>query len=558
MPSRLLSFAFALVSLVILGGVGLFFAREFRATRDRQALFAELRAYEERDQPCEGLARVQGLWPTLDSETLPGVKQWQRAYAKRVVGEGDESSQRSLLAAHHDGLLDRTLCEQVRLAHDIGEEHPVLTFLRLTREGADPCAESERLVETLATLGAHRPAMLRTLMNDVGRLRCLQPVVSSAIAAHVLEALGESPTLFDDLDVLRIGAFADAWAPVAAAQASCRAELRGTTSKLFTTLGCTPDQKRRLLPVYELAASATPGATDAAEHGKVWLLWRDEDICDVQPTSGDARLLTVSCARLELRSDLQVAARIESLAYGLVRADVIAGVASYDGASARLVGTDREPPIGSWFAYTRDGRLLGTTRQVRLADLAKQLGEKLPEAPLRAACRQAGARYCYDVDWAQIVQSLGDEAMIFLSRPLPVFLVPLDDKDLTATTASDALGRAPNGNATVHAYPLTGGGLLVAEQQTDGVELRWRATPQDPWHAQSLGRAEGGTAPPAARLVAVFDIDRDGQPELLVERASFRLRGGAKQPDDDTLWLARLENGGRRFAPVSKMVIREY
>lgn len=557
MQSRL-SYLIVLASVAVLGSVGYFFYREFRATDERSSLLTELATYETRDQPCDGLTRARQLWPSLDAQTQPGVKQWRRAFTKRIVGEGDPETLRTVLEAEEAGLVDRALCEQIRLAHDLGEEHPVVTFLRLTREGADPCADGGRLVDTLQALGSHRPAMLHSLMRNVGRLQCLEPTVASALAGRVLGTTSEAPQLFDDLDVARIAAFTDAWAPVLAAQTACHAELRGIQSKLFATIGCTPDQRRRLLPIYDVGPAATPGAPGASQRGRVWLLAQDADLCDVQPITGRTEIVTVDCARLQLRSDVQVATRIETLAYGPVRADVIAGVASYDGASTNLDGTPKEPTLGSWFAYSRDGRLLGTTRQVRLADLAKQLGEKLPEAPLRTACRRAGARYCYDVDWAQVVQSLGDEAMVFLSRPLPVFLAPLEESDETNSLADESLGRARTPGAVVSTYALGDSGRLLIEQQNDAVELRWRTTSKGPWQAQSLGRGEGGTPTPAARVVSVMDIDRDGMPELLIERETFRLRGSDKQPENDIVWLARLESTARRFVPMSKLLVREY
>ena len=211
----------------------------------------------------------------------------------------------------------------------------------------------------------------------------------------------------------------------------------------------------------------------------------------------------------------------------------------------------------SWFAYDRRGQPLGTTAVTSLVELAKITGQDLPEMPLRDFCHDAGAKYCYDVDWTQMVERVDSPAAVFLSRPLDVFL---RQAVLPSAVASrlyrEAFAEAPNTERMVRTFHLVGDGLLLAAVRPDGLQLRWRLGPGGPWFAQSFGADAGGTD--AARLWAVMDLEQDGRPELILQVQGRAERGGTLVDLTDEVHLVRLTGNGDEFTTLTKLTVHEY
>jgi hypothetical protein len=196
---------------------------------------------------------------------------------------------------------------------------------------------------------------------------------------------------------------------------------------------------------------------------------------------------------------------------------------------------------------------------VTLDDLAQRFGEELPPNPLRAFCRQNGAKYCYDVDWAQVVTKLDGEPVVFLSRPLGVFVAQLDAPlDVHEQLFREAFGRPAIEGATTRVYTMGHGGYLIVEGRPAAVEVRWRLRPEDPWKAQGFGTPEGGHSPPSARLLAVLDLEADGKPEILVQRANRAVQDGEVKDVSDEIVFMRLDQTAAKFNSVNQLTVREY
>ena len=141
----------------------------------------------------------------------------------------------------------------------------------------------------------------------------------------------------------------------------------------------------------------------------------------------------------------------------------------------------------------------GATHLVSLEDIARQAREEVPRHPLRVFCKQAGAKYCYDVDWTQLVGKIQGEPEVFLSRPLDVFLrETILPRDTVERLFEAGFGRPPVLGARIRMFSINDGLNLMAEVRPGGVELRWRADEASVWNGQSFGEGEGGKVPPAA------------------------------------------------------------
>ncbi|MBC7794244.1 MAG: hypothetical protein H7Z43_11100, partial [Clostridia bacterium] len=458
-------------------------------------------------------------------------------------------------------LIDRSLCEQIRLVRELGEMHPVLALLRITRAQGDVCDANVPIGEVLAGLSSHRTIMLKALLEDPSKLKCLPQNAMQQIAELALELVREDPRALDELDALRVAAFVSTWSPVAAAQLGCALEARGVESRLGSVISCTADHKNRVLVRYRYR-QPLPGAAGAPSvdaNSDVFLLANREERCDVRPISGPPRMFTVACADLVLSSDVDVAVLMEPLTYGTVRADLIAGVARYIGSSDSISPAKTEPKIGSWFAYNRTGEALGMTEVVTLHDLAERFGERLPANPLRAFCRQGGARFCYDVDWAQVVTKLDGEPVVFLSRPLGVFVSHhgMAD-DVQNQIFEEAFKRPLLRDAAIRVYSLGKGGYLVAEVRPAAIEMRWRLKAEEAWSAQGLGTPEGGQTPPSARLLAVMDLQHDGKPEIIIQRANRAKQNGEVRDISDEILLMALDSHTAKFTSINQLTVREY
>jgi hypothetical protein len=561
MFSRLWTNLVILASLAVLGFVGWTFYAEYHQLSVRTQRLVDLKRIGDEEGPCAGLEAARSLEPVDDFDLQRAVELRRKVYAAGVVGQEDGRGREALLEADSEGLVDRTLCEQIKLVRELGEVHPVLELLRFTRQGGDACEDPAELDSVLAALSSHRQVMLHSLMEQVEQLGCLPAWLASKIGTQVFETLESEPDAMDDLDVLRVAKFLEGWAPVRAAQFACWVQATGQASRLGTTLGCTPYHQRQVLPRYRYAKPipALAGADAGEAGGEVYLLREEGDRCLVRPAGEPPRAFTASCGALTFLSDVQVAVLIESIAYGLARASLIAGVASYDGATGSVRVTREEPELRSWYGYNRDGAPLGLTQEVRLADVASMVGEELPEQPVRSYCTEVGARYCYDVDWTQTVGELDGNAVVFLSRPMRIFLQEARlPADVTVALMAEAFGGPVPAGASLRSYALGNGGYLFAAVAPGSVELRWRLSGDAAWRSQSFGTREGGNAPPAARLLAAFDLRRDGRPELLLQRIDRELRHGDLQDANDSIVLLALDDGGLRFETLNTLTIHEY
>lgn len=560
MLSRLLSRLVILASIATLAGVTFYFMDEYRVLRERERALDRLTSLAADDGPCAALEAIR-QHPAADGDVQQTLQALRGRLVGEVAGNGDASTRRVLLAAEREGILDRGLCEQIRLAQEVGEPHPVLTMLRYTREGGSPCDDEPHLAGVLDGLSSHRSLMLHALMRNVPQLGCLSPGLSEKIGAMAAAAVSEEPRLLDDLDVVRVAGFIGQWAPLEAAQLGCRAEARGEVSAVASTIGCTPEARRRILVRYRTGQVVPPqGAALGLPAGsQVVLLGEAGPFCEVTSASEAGELHTVACSTLQLASDLVIAARIEALSYGRAEADLIAGLGAYGAEDAALRAAGDEPELRSWFGYDREGELVGSAHRVELGAMAAMLGERVPDEPLRAFCRRTGAKYCYDVDWAHVVSRLGGEPVLFLSRPARVFLpqAPLAPEETRARFAV-AFGHEPVGETFGRVYALAGGGELVVNTGGDELALRWRLAGERTWRAQAFGRSEGGDTPPAVRLLAALDVQQDGRPELVIQRATYVVEGGAPQRVADELLFLHLADAGDRFTLLNRLTVHEY
>ncbi|MBI5507396.1 MAG: hypothetical protein HY903_01465 [Deltaproteobacteria bacterium] len=559
--ARLWTNLMMLASLAVLLAVGWYFGREYLAADLRQRELVSLKRIADDEGPCAALERVRALSVDGDVDLQRALSTRRQVFAALVVGEGDRRGQSALLSADAEGLVDRGLCEQMKLTRELGEVHPLLELLRYTREGGDPCDDPQGLDQVLRSLSSHRPQMLHALMEQVARLRCLPPWLSTRLAEDVLGTLKDAPDAMDDLEVLRVAKFLNAWAPVHAAQFACLMESDHRPSLLAGSIGCTPYLLRQVLPRYRYLVGivASDKGPEVAAGSEVLLLATEGERCQIRPEADPPRVLMVSCRDLVPISDVEVAVLVESVAYGLARASLIAGMVHYDPTSGKLQPSRQEPESRSWYGYSRDGEALGLAQTVRFSDLASQLGEDVPETPLRTFCRQAGARYCYDVDWAQVVDQLEGEPVLFLSRPAPSFLaegtVP---PKVSAAWIGEAYGKRDETGVTPRVYALPRGGALLVAVQPGGVDLRWRPRAGDPWRAQAFGVLENGATPPSARLLAVMDLQGNGRPEVLLQRIRRVARDGEIKDAQDELLLLGVDPAAKKVETINALTVHEY
>lgn len=566
MLSRLVWNVLTVASVATLVGVGWFFVRAFQSLDARGQNVADLEAWAEREGSCSALleaTRRRRIDAGFDARR--GLDALRDELAGQILAAPqDRKGQRALVAAADEGLLDLALCQQIAITTQGGEAHPVMALLRFSRE-RDPCEEALSLDTVIAGLGFHRALLLRGLLEDVSRLRCLTPPMRREVALQSTNMLREDPQAFDDLDVWRIAGFLAQWAPLRAAQIGCRIEARGDVSRLGNALGCSEDQRERVLTHYRYRRAlpgedGEPGSQPEGQGEEVLLLWRDGPRCEVRPVEGPPRLVTVVCDDLEMVSVLDVAVRIEEVDYGVVRADMISGLLRYDGAAGQTVASRMQPHLGSWFAYDRTGNPMGTTAVTDLTQAAEIAGVELPQHPLRTFCRAAGARYCYDVDWTQLVERVEGAAVVFLSRPLDVML---PEAVLSAETRqrlfAAAVGAPPAADTVARFYHLGGERYLLAEVRPGGLQLRWpRGDGVQGWASQGFGTALGGDVPPMARLLAVMDLQGDGAAELILQQTSRVRRGRELQDASDEILLLHLNPQGERFVPLTQLTVREY
>ena len=561
MLGRFFSRLVIVLSIVTLSGVTYYFMDEYRTLRERERMLRAIAALDAEQGPCVALAELRRLANVANGELRSRLSPLRLRLVEAVVGTDDKRGRRALLAAVREGLVDEPLCEQIRLAREAGEMHPVLALLRYTRgDGGRPCDDEAHLGAVLDGLGSHRPAMLHAVLRDVAQLGCLSPALAAKVATMALAALVESPYLFDDLDVLQVASFLEEWAPLQAAQLACSAAARGEPSAVANAIGCSPEVRRDVLVHYRAlrevpATSVAPSVAVGTE----WVLLEESGpFCGVAPATGSLFARTVPCRSLGLSSDLVLAVRIEALSYGRTAADLIAGLAAYVGKTGEIVRAVDEPKLRSWYAYGPNAAPLGSAARVELGAVAAMLGETVPDAPLRSFCRGRGAKHCYDVDWAHVVSHLPGEPVVFLSRPARVFLapVPLSPEDSIARSY-EVFGRAPRADGVLRVFTFGASGELLVESGPAGLELGWRPEPQGAWRRQSLEDDPGAAKTVSARLLAGLDVQQDGWPELVIERRVEAAATAARTGRDEIL-LLHLPRGGVQFAVLNRLTIHEF
>lgn len=549
-----------ILSLAVLGGVAWGLTAEYRANLERQRVANRLRTMADEEGPCAALIDSRTYLSSNDSDLVRTVEAKRRNYVGQIVGDDDTNGQGVLQRAQIEGLIDKQLCEQIRLVHDLGEVHPVLALLRISRSGVDPCDEGIDLVKTVQSLTSHRPAMLQALFDNVDELRCLKPSQALKLAEMVIETLHDDPQFLDEEDVPRIAAYLYSWAPVEAAQLGCWLEAKKQPSRLGEQLGCTEDQRNRLLSQYrcEVPLKAPGDTTTIPAGSSVLLLDADNELCAVRPLDAP-RLFTVPCAQLKPTSEIHVAVLIEGISFGLTRADLISGVGTYYPEQNSFKATTKEPELKSWYGYGKNGEPLGMTEMVRLNDLASQFGEEVPDSPLRSFCKRSGARFCYDVDWAQVVKKVDGEPVVFLSRPAAMLKAEQTFSEAQQDELlRSALGRPLQSSMVSRIYQLSKDSQLVCEIAPDGFELRWRGGPTESWRSHRFGAPEGGHVPPAARLLAVLDARRDGRPQIVIQRVERIDSMGTYRDNLDEILFLELTQAGDKFVPITRLTVHEY
>ncbi|MEO1170540.1 MAG: hypothetical protein AAFX94_00580 [Myxococcota bacterium] len=556
MLARLSLLTVFLVTIAVMTGVIYFFYGEWAEIDRRDKVLTELDAVAAEEGPCAALELLRRVDGPRSYNLERAIEARTPDYAREILASRDRKSIAVFLAADQEGKVDRTLCEEIRLTQSLGERHPVIALLRFTRENVDPCDEADEIASVLRGLNSHRPNLLSTLMQNPARMSCFEPDVAQRVASFTIDWLQEEPTGLDGGDPLQAAAFLGDYAPVRAAQLGCTLEASGQSSKVGNAIGCSSDMRERVLLRYRYVGP--PSDSVASD---VLMLGRYGNRCRVRPVS-EASLLNVNCELLELVTDVRIAVRVENITYGLVRADMIAGVADYDGRAKRVSKAGAEPALGSWFAYNLDGAPLGTTQVVSLEELADRYQEELPSSPIRDYCRSLGAKYCYDVDWTKTVKAIEGEPTIYLSRPLAIFLEPMNlPLDAEAMMIREVFGNDADDDAIYRLFRLGKTGTLALQGTPSSVEVRWRRGDAEPWQRESLGAGESGSSgrlPPSARLLAAMDLEQDGTPELLVQRVFRSMEGGKIRDVSDEIVLMVLQRNSSRFQVLNRLTVHEF
>lgn len=564
MGHRIVTNLVMVVSIATIAFVVFYFVRQIHYARERQEQLDGLFQISKEEGPCAGLEAARKMPRPMSFDTEHVVVGERQRLVRQLVGEQDPLAVSALLKADGDGLLDRTLCEQIYLLHQTGESHPVVELLRFTGEGGDPCERPELLAQALNQLSSHRDEMVHALLRDVSRLNCAPPWLSTRLAELVMDKLAVLPKFADDLDTHRLANFLQNWTSVRAAQYACaiQAESTDEPTLLARALGCTSEQLQHILPQFRCPIELTairewPPVVAGSE---VALLSQEGERCRIRPINGVLRVDTVACSKLIPLSDVDMAVHLDFVSFGVIKAALVGGIARHDAARKLLLAPSVEPNINTWFAYDRLGAPLGMTRSIRLVDLAKRYGEQVPARPLTTFCQESGAKYCYDVDWAKVVETLPtSEAVIYLSRPLGIFLHPAmkSREQLQALWPQTAM-RRPADEGSMVMYEIPEQGQLLIRQQRNSVEFRWRSITSQKWYSESFGAIEGGSAPSLARVMTITDAGQDGKPELWVQRLARTMDQGSLRNALDEILLYELSFSKPELKLINRLVVHEY
>lgn len=554
------------VAVLALFGAGWFFYGSLARIDSRREVFGTLQQRFESRGACAALVTLRRMNTErqFSASLRATLEDLRQEYARQVVGNAEPATASALAGAHRDGLVSGKLCEQIRLAKGLGQTHPVLTLLRFVRTEQDACRRQQLLLPTLQALDSHRPVMVHEIMRQVGRLGCLQASVARGLAHAALEHLRQRPRALDDLNAYRVARFLRRWAPRQAAALGCLVEVRGDVSVVANAIGCTPRARRRLLPRYRSAEPLTHGRGVSADPAgtEVLLLAREpgSETCQVMTDRPSPSLHRVRCDALTLVSGTQLSVRIEALRFGAVRADLIAGLGRLrPGTRAFAPAARRSPKLQTWYAYDRKGQFLGLADVTSLATVAQETGSQhVPDKPLRAFCRRTGARFCYDVDWAEVVRRVDGRATFFLSRPADgVFLEQLPSGQ-ARQRARAVLAERFRAEARSHAvWRLQNKGILVYQAGPQGFELALQGAAEGmaQIHEFTPGARRGLVR---ARLLAAWDLEPDGRPELVVQQVHQQPEAASPGLESDEIVLMRYVARRNAFEPLNRLVIHEY
>ncbi|MEL6546153.1 MAG: hypothetical protein AAFQ82_16110, partial [Myxococcota bacterium] len=250
MLARLSLFAVFVLTLAVMVGVFYFFWGEWGEIERRDSIVSELDVVSENEGPCAALQFVRELDGPRSANLEVAIESRRPDYAREVLASRNRKSISVFLDADQEGVVDRTLCEDIRLSASLGDTHPIMALLRFTREQFDPCDEADEISSVLRALTTHRPDLLKALMGDPERMSCFEPDVAQRVAAFTADWLEEEPTGLDDGSALQAAAFLNRYAPVRAAQLGCRLDALAQDSKVGTSLGCSEDMRNRVLLRY--------------------------------------------------------------------------------------------------------------------------------------------------------------------------------------------------------------------------------------------------------------------------------------------------------------------
>ncbi|MEL6340354.1 MAG: hypothetical protein AAFP04_01655 [Myxococcota bacterium] len=561
MIARLSLLAVFVLFATVVVAVGAYFYSEWREIDRRGRIVERLEStYAERG-PCAALEVIGQIEGAVSTNLRAAIDGRRPDYAHAILTNPDSKELSVFLEADQEGLIDRGLCEEMRLAAELGETHPVLAMLLFTRERFDPCDEADSIARVLDGLSTHRSRVLRALFDEPRRLRCFDPSLSTRVASMTLEWLDETPDGLDETDVIEVASFLQRYAPQKSAELGCRFDARQIVSRLGKTIGCGADMRGRVLERYRYASPLSKADRRKRERSaELVLLGRDGGRCQVAPLDDpEAGLTTVACTELEPVSDVQLAVLIENLRYGRVRADLIAGVLSYDGASRKLKRGRREPALGSWFAYDLQGQLLGTAQVVDLEELAERHGERVPRFPLRSFCRREKAKHCYDVDWTKTVAPVEGEPTVFASKPLNVLLDPLAlPGEAQSVVIQDSPLLAVDDETSYRFFRIGREGVLVVASTPGLLRVCWRESDDAVWVQAMVREPRKQRLAPIFRLLAAMDIERDGRPELLLQTAHRALKAGELRTTSDEIVLMTPVSAQNRYEVLTRLTVHEY
>ncbi|MCK5688045.1 hypothetical protein KAI87_02185 [Myxococcota bacterium] len=481
--------------------------------------------------------------------------------ASEIVGVEVPEQTQILYDALKRHLIDRTLCEEIRLASGAGELHPLIGVLEYAYGAVKPCEKPQNLSLLLRALSSHRGYMIHSLFLNMDLLQCLPPGVSLSLSRFALEEVHKDPLLFDDLDMARVAGFLTSRTPVDAAGFACEMEASKTPSKLAEMMGCSDTDKSEILTRYryEREAGSEVEADFIPESRILVLLSRDGEMCKTRSVKGPSQILKLRCSDLHLLSNLEIAFHIDEMKYGAHRLSLATGLALVHGESQRLSPSRRKPSKKIWYGYSQEGALLG------LSEISHPGEEKTTErsragqkSVMRSFCEKSGARYCFDVDWAESLTSLSATPSIYTSRPVNIFYEPILESDLLELWANEVFGIQKTKNAELWGFQLENHGSVLGATQEGRFQIAWRASPSEKWQKQSFGGESGKGQLIKARMVVVLNLKIGMGPTLVVQRDVGKKKRSGVVPLFDDVLIMTLNPEWTRFSEKNRLTLHEF